>query len=283
MLLCLLIIVGCGKSQTTIPPSLPQGSPTIATARPALTPTKGVPMTAPSAADLEIVKTHALRCRTSATSSQFDTDYWVVWEVRNNRRDQAVAASSTGTMSIIGSQGMVLKTQTVEIVIPPDTVYYAPINLIEGKTVDTGGSKVESFRLDFTKLDWAPVDDSVTKYVYDVALMKHEMDSSVYPRHTFTVVVSNKSDFVMNYIRVLGLFLDTRGNLVDIAYTNTKFGDPLSNVPYGESRAFTASSLSQTGRCVGPRDPGGYVLRYWVTFSSVTGQRIARFFTVELK
>ena len=235
------------------------------------------PMKVPGNPDLEIVGSHWARCRESSDSPQLGDLYWAVWEIRNNRKD--AQAKGEARVTLVGANGVVLSSEahTGRFLAPNAVGWNSNDGLPEGYALEGGGSRVEDIRLDLTDIQWVPVDDSADKYEYDIEFLGYETGDGDYPRHSFEVLVTNSSDFVMAYAWLFGVFFDKSGTMVDVA-VSTRCVD----LPFGQSKVLSAVSVSGTGRCLGERDPAGYSLHYWVHFYTYTDQIVTRYFTTEL-
>ena len=99
-----------------------------------------------------------------------------------------------------------------------------------------------------------------------------------FPQHAATFQLSNLSDMSMNDVHFVGVVQNQQGDAVDILYHDS---DRMDIAP-DETIWFTVKSRSSSGRCVGPVDPEGYVLHYWLNFVTATGEPITRYYTSEI-
>ena len=253
--------------------------PTATAARltPILTPSPAAP--AVSANDLEIVKKGLIRCRVAASSTELSNDFFALFELQNKRKD--IKISGTGvTISLVGSSGVVLNSakatpnnfeaSTISPVIPSDHFAYKPLS--------SNGSKVEDIRLDFGSLSAQSV-NAIPESSYSISLASHEVEASMYPRHSIVVQITNNTNFGFDDIAINGAIYDLNGNLVDILASKSADSRRLA---YGSSGTFTAASLSQSGRCVGRGNPTGYTLDYWIQISSQARSAV-RYFSTKVR
>ena len=272
-LLVVFLVLGVGIANAQ-DPTATANEPSVAVT--------ATPMTVPGSPDLEIVRSHWARCRESANSPQLGDLYWVVWELRNNRKDAWAKAKTQ--VSIVGPDDIVLDSviDHWEHRLAPDGIGWItnPGLIDKGNALEGGGSRVEDIRLEFRDVQWIPVDESADKYEYDIEFLGYETGDGDYPDHTVAVLVRNRSDFVMKWPYVFGVFLDTIGNVVDVVAPLPP-SDP--HLPFGEAKVIRAVSASKTGRCLGPRDTAGHSLHYWLYFETYTDQPVQQYFTTELK
>ena len=89
--------------------------------------------------------------------------------------------------------------------------------------------------------------------------------------------INNPTDFAFTSVVAFAVIKNSQGEFIDMLWVADFDG-----VPYGQIKDINISSLSQSGRCVGYRDPNGiYFADIWVSIGDDKRNAISYFENVE--
>lgn len=220
-----------------------------------------------------------LQCREDGDSDQLVDDYWGILAI-NVMRDNAWVDAGSASFVLESTTGQELGRYPSGFEFASSEIGWLISNQNgNGLVMQSTDNPVAKLRIEFDAVYWRPVNPSNRDYQIETEVRKHSLfGSEKHPQHQFIVNIKNIGAVDIQKLSIFGVVMNHEGQLIDMLLLNptqeTLSPDKASN--------FEIRSMSKSGRCVGPADPQGYTLNYWVTFIAEDGQRITDYDSVTL-
>lgn len=233
-----------------------------------------------------------VQCRENADSDTLTQEYLGLWAVETTKSNQWQPVG--GQAEIILTAESLASTQryTATLNLGANQIGWLISNQSrKGFAMSTGQPITTVFKLSIRGVDWYPARKMAEQYRYTVDLQSQSTyGNPAYPQHVAVLEVQNLNDSIMKQAHVVGVVQNQEGETVDILSQGVEDDRPAfiasqsigtDLIPH-EKAFFVMQSHSKTGRCVGPADPAGYTLHYWLNFETEDGQPMIHYDTVEL-
>jgi WD40 repeat protein len=267
--------IGRVQSVATVTPiSTPK--PTITSTQQSVVSGKWRTETAKLPEGLSLVFPAIIKCRESADSDKLAPYYMGMWAIKGDQPDKWFS-DGKGEIVLQTETGVELKRYDVEFGLVGNEVGWLMSNENKAGNVMQLDNDLDTtvLKLSVKDFHWTPISQSVGLYHYNVGLQSHiTYGNPTYPQHALVLQVQNASGLIMKQVHFMGVVQNSRGDTLDILSQSTGM-----DLAPGEAGFSILKSHSKSGRCVGPADPDGYVLHYWLDFGTEDGQRVTRYYT----
>lgn len=242
------------------------------------TPTPEIKGTLPTNKDIKFEKELLSRCTPSSGDPRGEI-IWGGWLVRFDGKPQWYLKSGKFEIEKYTPSGLLIKKQTISPgILLPGVLGF--ISAGPGYAQSGEGSQLGYVKVQPKQTDWDQLDGSDKEYKWESYLSNWGYPPRVVPRsnpRSFSVHLANNGERLIGKVNLLGILLDSNGELVDIM-----LGDSGGSIPYNNSRLIWARSAISLSCVKWDIDPNGYELLYWTRFNTHTGMPVARYERVKL-
>lgn len=220
-----------------------------------------------------------LQCRADGDSEQLVEDYWGIVAM-NVTRDNAWVDAGNANFILESSDGQELGRYPSGFEFASNETGWLMSNQNgNGLVMQSSDTSVAKLRIEFNDVYWRPVSQDNLDYKIETEARKHSLyNSEKYPQHQLSLNIKNIGAMKIQKLSIFGIVMNHDGQLIDMLFLNpTK-----ETLSPDEASNFEIRSMSKSGRCVGPADPQGYTIHYWVTFTAEDGERITDYNYVTL-